>query len=41
MAEDNDKTTEASSPTRKSDAQMAREYEAARLEQGTHPLSED
>lgn len=38
MAEDNDKTTEASSSTRKSDAQMAREYEAARLEQGAIPL---
>ena len=38
MAEDKDKTGEAYSPERKSDAQMAKEYEAARQEQGTIPL---
>ncbi|WP_373501622.1 DUF1844 domain-containing protein [Desulfococcus sp.] len=38
MAEEKDKTAEAPSSERKSDAQMAREYEAARLEQGTIPF---
>ena len=38
MSEDKDKSAETSAPKRKSDAQMAKEYEAAGKEQGAVPL---
>ncbi len=38
MAEEKDKATEPSDPKRKSDAQMAEEYEAAGKDQGDVPL---